>query len=243
MASIFELSSREPLAERLLAAIAAAQAAGGDRRGQQSAALLVVERRGGYGGLTDIVVDLRVDDDERPIDELARLYELHRMYFGKTPADEWLTVDEQLATELRNRLTAAGYDGELAAAFERWTGTENLENRFDGCGAPKLASRLQIGNFVGRAPNLGTSCTDISGSGSTTLPDAPGDDIALTKSGKLVVADIGVFIATAGQGSATTWSRLGTLPHALVNDFRPSPDGSYIIAATPGRGLWTIATP
>jgi hypothetical protein len=82
------------------------------------------------------------------------------------------------------------------------------------------------------------------GGGSTALPDAPGDDIVLTKSGKLVVAsDIGVFIATAGQGSATTWSRLGTLPHASVNDLQLSPDGSYIIAATHGRGLWKITTP
>ena len=132
MALTFERSVGEPLAERLLAAIAAAQAAGGDRRGQQSAALLVVERRGGYGGLTDTVVDLRVDDHDRPIQELARLYDLHRMYFGKTAAAEWLTVDGQLAAELRERLAAAGYAGDLGTAFERWAGAENLENRLDG---------------------------------------------------------------------------------------------------------------
>ena len=86
----------------------------------------------------------------------------------------------------------------------------------------------------------GVSWTDISGN----LPDAPGDDLVLTTSGKLVEAsDIGVFVATAGQGAATTWSRLGTLPHASVNDLQLSPNGSYIIAATHGRGLWKIATP
>jgi hypothetical protein len=90
----------------------------------------------------------------------------------------------------------------------------------------------------------GGSWTDISGTGATALPDAPGDDIVRTASGKLVVAtDIGVFIASAGQGAATTWSRLGTLPHASVNDLQLSPNGSYIIAATHGRGLWKIATP
>jgi len=146
MASTFERSSGDALAERLLAAIAAAQAAGGDRRGQQSAALLVVERRGGYGGLTDTVVDLRVDDHDRPIQELARLYELHRMYFGMTPADEWLLVDGQLAAELRDRLAGAGYAGELATAFERWAGTENLENRFDGIERidPVLLAHLRV---------------------------------------------------------------------------------------------------
>ena len=60
-----------PLAERLLDCLAAAQAAGGDRRGQQSAALLVVERDGGYAGLSDSVVDLRVDDHPAPVEELA----------------------------------------------------------------------------------------------------------------------------------------------------------------------------
>ena len=58
---------RGPLAERLLACLAAAQAAGGDRRGQQSASLLVVERDAGYAGLSDLVVDLRVDEHERQI--------------------------------------------------------------------------------------------------------------------------------------------------------------------------------
>jgi hypothetical protein len=93
--------------------------------------------------------------------------------------------------------------------------------------------------------NGGATWTDISGeSTARPLPDAPGDDIVLTASGKLVVAtDIGVFIATAGQGANTTWSRFGTLPNSSVNDLQLSPDGSYLIAATHGRGLWKIATP
>ena len=60
------LGAERPLAERLVDCLAAAQAAGGDRRGQQSAALLVVERDGGYGGLSDALVDLRVDDHPAP---------------------------------------------------------------------------------------------------------------------------------------------------------------------------------
>jgi len=65
------------LAERMLAALAAGQRAGGDRRGQQSAALLVVRRGGGYGGYNDRYIDLRVDDHAEPVQELARLYNLH----------------------------------------------------------------------------------------------------------------------------------------------------------------------
>src|SRR5919108_5000136 len=60
IAETFEHSSG-PLAERLLDCLDAAQAAGGDRRGQQSAALLVVRKDGGYAGLSDVVVELRVE--------------------------------------------------------------------------------------------------------------------------------------------------------------------------------------
>jgi uncharacterized Ntn-hydrolase superfamily protein len=128
----FAATAGEPLAERLLDCLAAAQAAGGDRRGQQSAALLVVESEGGYAGLSDTLVDLRVDDDEEPVAELARLYRLHRAIFGKTPREKWLAVDDGLALELRDRLARLGYEGELEAAFARWAGTENLEERIDG---------------------------------------------------------------------------------------------------------------
>jgi len=132
LAQTFEGSTGKPLAERLLDCLAAAQAAGGDRRGQQSAALLVVERDGGYGGLSDVLVDLRVDDHERPIAELARLYGLHQAIFGKTPQQQWIEVDDALADELRGRLARLGYDGDLAEAFARWAGNENLEERVDG---------------------------------------------------------------------------------------------------------------
>jgi uncharacterized Ntn-hydrolase superfamily protein len=131
LAETFAASAGGPLAERLLACLAAAQAAGGDRRGQQSAALLVVER-GGYASLSDILVDLRVDDHPAPVEELARLHRMHRALFGQTPREEWLPVDDALATELRQRLALLGYDGELAEAFATWAGTENLEERIDG---------------------------------------------------------------------------------------------------------------
>ena len=66
------------LADKLMAALFAGQAAGGDTRGQQSAALLVVQKNGGYGGFNDRYIDLRVDDAEKPIEELQRLLEIHK---------------------------------------------------------------------------------------------------------------------------------------------------------------------
>jgi uncharacterized Ntn-hydrolase superfamily protein len=115
------------LAERLLASLAAAQAAGGDSRGQQSASLLVVERDGGYAALSDILIDLRVDDHETPIEELRRLYDLHDQLFGKTPRDQWLPIDDELRAEIGERLARLGYE-----RLEDWAGAANLEERVDG---------------------------------------------------------------------------------------------------------------
>jgi uncharacterized Ntn-hydrolase superfamily protein len=132
LAETFESSAGRPLADRLIDCLAAAQAAGGDSRGQQSSALLVVQPDGGYAGMSDVVVELRVEDHERPIEELRRIYTLHDEIFGVTPRDKWLPVDDELAAELRKRLATLGYDGELEDSFTRWTGKENLEDRVDG---------------------------------------------------------------------------------------------------------------
>jgi uncharacterized Ntn-hydrolase superfamily protein len=132
LATTFETNGHLTLGERLIECLAAAQAAGGDRRGQQSASLLVVEKDAGYAKLSDVVVDLRVDDHERPIAELRRLYGLHHELFGVTPAEDWVDVDAELAGELRVRLSELGFDGDLARAFADWAGKENLEERVDG---------------------------------------------------------------------------------------------------------------
>jgi uncharacterized Ntn-hydrolase superfamily protein len=127
LAESFERRGELPLAERLLECLTAAQAAGGDRRGQQSAALLVAKKDGGYGGLSDTLVDLRVDDHASPIEELRRLFGIHRLLFGKTPREEWISVDDALRAEMRGLLTALGYE-----RLEDWAGVENLEERVDG---------------------------------------------------------------------------------------------------------------
>jgi uncharacterized Ntn-hydrolase superfamily protein len=134
LATTFTATDGQPLAARLLECLAAAQAAGGDRRGQQSAALLVVEKDGGYAGLSDSLVDLRVDDHEQPVTELARLYAMHLLLFGKTPRERWVDIDDELRAELTERLGQLGYSGELDRAFADWAGTENLEERVDGLG-------------------------------------------------------------------------------------------------------------
>jgi uncharacterized Ntn-hydrolase superfamily protein len=132
LAETFAGSTGRPLAERLLDCLAAAQKAGGDRRGQQAAGLLVVQRDGGYAGLSDVVVDLRVDDHPTPIEELRRIYGIHELLFGQTPKDDWLQIDDALGREVRERLAVLGYEGELSDTLFRWAATENLEERVEG---------------------------------------------------------------------------------------------------------------
>lgn len=132
-----------PLVERLLSALAAGQAAGGDRRGQQSAALLVVREKGGYGGYNDRYIDLRVDDHPRPIEELKRLYEMHRLYFAPPGEEDLAPMDEALRRRLQEFLRKLSryqgpVDGRPSQEFDRalfeFCGTENLEEhlRDDG---------------------------------------------------------------------------------------------------------------
>lgn len=127
IADAFERTRGRPLAERLLDCLDAAEAAGGDRRGSQSAALLVVQREGGYAGLSDTLVDLRVDDHGDPVAELRRLHGIHELLFGSTPRDAWIPVDAELRTELSDRLARLGFETLWA-----WAGVENLEERVDG---------------------------------------------------------------------------------------------------------------
>jgi len=138
MARTFEQTTGQ-LCDRLITALAAGQVAGGDSRGQQSTVLLVVRQGGGYGGFNDRFIDLRVDDHPQPINELQRILQLHKLYlFPPDPADI-LVIDHDIARELQQLLTVLGdyqgaisgsYDEVTRAAFRKFSGRENLEERW-----------------------------------------------------------------------------------------------------------------
>jgi uncharacterized Ntn-hydrolase superfamily protein len=140
LAETFEATAEKPLVERLLDCLDAAQAEGGDRRGQQSAAILVVGPEQGYAGLSDVFVDLRVDDHELPLGELRRLFGIHQQLFGSTPRSKWIEVDAGLRKEIEDRLATLGFE-----RLEDWAGVENLEERVDGEDAidPFVLERLR----------------------------------------------------------------------------------------------------
>jgi uncharacterized Ntn-hydrolase superfamily protein len=123
LAEAFE-GNAGPLAHRLYQALLAADRAGGDRRGRQSAALFVVSENGGYGGGSDVLVDVRVDDHEDPVPELGRLLDLYDLYFGKPDPDTLLPLTGELLDEVQTRLGRLGYE-----SLDAWAGVENYEER------------------------------------------------------------------------------------------------------------------
>jgi uncharacterized Ntn-hydrolase superfamily protein len=72
MAEAYEAATGS-LAARMLAALRAAQAAGGDARGQMSSAMVVVEGQRHDEPWAGVTIDIRVDRDPAPLDELGRL--------------------------------------------------------------------------------------------------------------------------------------------------------------------------
>jgi uncharacterized Ntn-hydrolase superfamily protein len=80
MAKSFESNVNLPLAERIIKTMEAAETVGGDIRGKQSAAILMVGGKEAKNKWEDKIIDLRVEDHEKPVKELSRLLKLHRAY-------------------------------------------------------------------------------------------------------------------------------------------------------------------
>jgi uncharacterized Ntn-hydrolase superfamily protein len=139
MAASFR-SSHGLLADRLTVALANGETAGGDRRGRQASAVYVVKAHGGYGGMNDVLVDLRVDDHPDPVAELRRLLDLQHLYFGSSPESDKLALEGPLLAQISGMMRQLGYlkgsgtgawDDAVAKALDAFTSTENLEERVD----------------------------------------------------------------------------------------------------------------
>lgn len=92
--------------ERLLAVLRAAEDAGGDARGRMSAAMLIVDGERRDHSWEGVLVDVRVDHDHRPLDQIDRLLRAADAFdhcdraetalFGGDPADALRHVDRAL---------------------------------------------------------------------------------------------------------------------------------------------------
>lgn len=117
MAAAFCASYGKPLAERVLAALDGAQSVGGDIRGMQAAAMIVVPGTANNQPWNDKLIDVRVDDNPQPIEELRRLYNLYIAYQHMNNGD--------LATEKNDMVTAMN---EYHAAMKMFP--ENVEMQY-----------------------------------------------------------------------------------------------------------------
>ncbi len=143
MAETFETTDGG-LPERLIAALHAGNETGGDKRGEQSAALYVAKPEGGYDGRNDRWIDVRVDDHERPIDELERVFKLYDVTLLEREApEETRALTGDAAAEVSAALDDLGFyedesDGPLEVdgsfgeadrdALETFRGMNNFEN-------------------------------------------------------------------------------------------------------------------
>lgn len=137
MARAFE-ATPGALAVRLMAALRAGQVQGGDRRGQQSAALKVARAGGGYGGFDDRYVDISVYDHPQPINELERLYAIHRLTYFRSDPEQLVKIDAAIAGELQRILRQRGFysgpatgvcDAGFLQALRDFMGWENYDER------------------------------------------------------------------------------------------------------------------
>jgi uncharacterized Ntn-hydrolase superfamily protein len=88
----------------------------------------------GYGGTSDVQVDLRVDDHPDPVTELGRLLEMHTLYFERPDPATLIDLAGPVGEEVRARLAEAGHPAgpvlaDLDEALAGWAGIENLEER------------------------------------------------------------------------------------------------------------------
>jgi len=93
--------------QRLLAVLRAAEGAGGDARGRMSAAVLIVDGDRHDHSWEGVIVDVRVDHDDRPLDQIDRLLGAadafdhcdrgEQALFGGDPAAALREVDLALA--------------------------------------------------------------------------------------------------------------------------------------------------
>jgi uncharacterized Ntn-hydrolase superfamily protein len=123
--------------DRLVAALAAGDARGGDARGRQSAAVVVVRDRGGFMEMTDVVVDLRVDDHAAPTDELQRLMALHHLHLERPDPADLLPLDDALRARCDELARAAGQPD-----LDTWVGVHNYEMRVTDTGIDRAVLRL-----------------------------------------------------------------------------------------------------
>ncbi len=172
MAEAFE-AHHGTLAARLVAALVAAQGAGGDARGQMSAALRVVDGERHDAPWEGIMVDVRVDHADEPLEELARLVRIAEAYHLCDIAEEALLQGDAAVALASTEagLDLLGTDGnlrlshlaallalgrldqaaaDLAALVQQGPGWEAIARAMTGAGHIALPDGVTIDGLLAR---------------------------------------------------------------------------------------------
>lgn len=151
MAEAYETLASLPFVPRLVHALLAGDEAGGDRRGRQSAALRVWRRDAvRVPGGNEVVADVRVDDAELPVHQLARMLPKLWLEYGLPDEEAALPLSGATRDRVRDGLAALGLgtgpDENVEAALENWANEQNLESRLlPGRIDPTVLDVLEVG--------------------------------------------------------------------------------------------------
>jgi len=116
MANAFKETEGD-LAEKMMAALEAAQAEGGDIRGKQSAAMVVVSGEPTGQSWRDRIIDIRVDDSPKPLEELRRLLNISRAYKHMDEGDNFITLGDFEAARQEYKMAAELAPGNVEIKF------------------------------------------------------------------------------------------------------------------------------
>jgi photosystem II stability/assembly factor-like uncharacterized protein len=162
------------------------------------------------------------------------------IYTGSNQGELWMTTDGGNSWRQINGGNPSLPNRAITAIAAHPTNPYKVYVALGGTGAPHLwrcdDTRANPVQWV-----------NISGSGSTALPDIHANTLAIDPSAPdhilYVGTDIGMFYTLDG---GTTW-RNGTaplgLPNVQVNTLKVIPSTGYLMAATYGRGMWRIRLP
>ena len=99
-----------------------AEEKGGDRRGRQSAAILIVSERHHYEEGTDLMVDLRIDNSSRPLEEMKWALKNWKATFFENPMVPFTETGR-----IRERLDSMHF-----GTVEEWASNNNFSSKVHG---------------------------------------------------------------------------------------------------------------
>ncbi len=108
--------------DRIMNSLIKAEEKGGDRRGRQSAAILIVSERHHYEEGTDLMVDLRIDNSSRPLEEMKWALKNWKATFFENPMVPFTETGR-----IRERLDSMHF-----GTVEEWASNNNFSSKVHG---------------------------------------------------------------------------------------------------------------